>query len=124
MVGGDLGLKKQIMRGRLDPVDTLDRFADHVAKFSHVRQPISVAIDAANGMAGYTLPPILDRLPKIRATTMLMEPDGTFPNHEANPLKEANLAPVKQLVIGSNSMATRTASDSWTSAVARSGTTS
>jgi phosphomannomutase len=91
------------MRGRLDPVDSLDRFAEHVAKFAHVRQPISIAIDAANGMAGYTLPPILARLPKVRATTMFMEPDGTFPNHEANPLKEENLAPVKQLVIGSNS---------------------
>ena len=101
MVGEDL-TSKPIMRGRLEPVDMLERYADHVAKFAQIRQPISIAIDAANGMAGHTLPPILARLPKVRATSILMEPDGTFPNHEANPLKEQNLAPVKQLVIGSN----------------------
>jgi len=101
MVGEDL-THRPIMRGRLEPIDMLDRFAEHVAKFANVRQPISIAIDAANGMAGHTLPPILARLPKVRATTKFMELDGTFPNHEANPLKEENLAPVKQLVIGSN----------------------
>jgi len=102
MVAGDLS-QRPIMRGRLEPIEMLDRFADHVAKFAHIRQPISVAIDAANGMAGYTLPPILARLPKVRATTAFMELDGTFPNHEANPLKEENLATVKQLVVGSSS---------------------
>jgi phosphomannomutase len=102
MVAGDL-TQRPIMRGRLEPIEMLDRFADHVAKFAHIRQPISVAIDAANGMAGYTLPPILARLPKVRATTAFMELDGTFPNHEANPLKEENLATVKQLVVGSSS---------------------
>src|SRR4029453_9093322 len=101
MVGEDLS-QRPIMRGRLEPIDMLDRFAEHVAKFANIRQPISIAIDAANGMAGHTLPPILARLPKVRATTKFMELDGTFPNHEANPLKEENLAPVKQLVIGSN----------------------
>lgn len=102
MCAGDL-TQRPIMRGRLEPIDMLDRYADHVAKFAHIRQPISIAIDAANGMAGHTLPPILARLPKVRASTLFMEPDGTFPNHEANPLKEENLAPVKQLVIGSGS---------------------
>jgi phosphomannomutase len=102
MVGEDL-TQRPIMRGRLDEEDMLGRYVDHVSKFANIRQPIRIAIDAANGMAGYTLPAILERLPKIQATTLFMEPDGSFPNHEANPLKEENLAPVKQLVIGSNS---------------------
>jgi phosphomannomutase len=44
------------------------------------------------------LPAILERLPNVRATTLFMQPDGTFPNHEANPIKEENLDPVRELV--------------------------
>ncbi len=51
--------------------------------------PLTVVIDAANGMAGVMLPPILERLP-IDARTYFFEPDGTFPNHEPNPLLPEN----------------------------------
>lgn len=93
--------KNPMMRGRLDETDVLDRYADHVARFSMMQKPITIAIDAANGMEGHTMPAILERLPKVRASKIFMELDGTFPNHEANPIKEENLAPVKQLVMGS-----------------------
>jgi phosphomannomutase len=85
-------------RGRVREVDLLSAYADHVAGFASVARPIKVAIDAANGMAGYTLPPVLERLPTVVAKTLFMELDGTFPNHEANPLKEENLDPVRELV--------------------------
>lgn len=85
-------------RGKLAQLDLLAAYADHVASFARIERPISIAIDAANGMAGYTLPSILERLPDVRATTLFMQPDGTFPNHEANPIKEANLDPVRELV--------------------------
>ena len=91
------------VRGRLEEKDVLDAYARHVASFSHVEREISIAIDAANGMAGYTLPAILPKLARVRATTMFMEPDGTFPNHEANPIKEENLDPVRELVKRSGS---------------------
>jgi phosphomannomutase len=85
-------------RGRVEEIDLLPRYADHVARFARLGRGIEIAIDAANGMAGYTLPAILERLPKVRAHTLYMEPDGRFPNHEANPLKEENLDPVRELV--------------------------
>ena len=47
-------------------------------------RPLRVVIDAANGMAGAMLPPILERLP-IDAVPCYFEPDGSFPNHEPNP---------------------------------------
>jgi len=59
--------------------------------------PLKVVIDAGNGMAGKMLPPILAELP-IKVTPLYFEPDGTFPNHEANPLKEENLADLKAAV--------------------------
>src|SRR5207253_5450432 len=52
-------------------------------------RPLRVAIDAANGMAGAMLPPVLERLP-VEAVRCFFEPDGTFPNHEPNPLLPEN----------------------------------
>ncbi len=86
-------------RGEVRDVDLLAAYADHVARFADASGgPISIAIDAANGMSAYTLPSILERLPHVRAHTLFMELDGSFPNHEANPLKEENLDPVRELV--------------------------
>jgi phosphomannomutase len=52
-------------------------------------------IDAANGMGGVMLPPVLERLP-IDAVPYFFEPDGTFPNHEPNPLLPEN----REFIIG------------------------
>jgi phosphomannomutase len=78
--------------------EMLAEYAAHVATFAGLGREISVAIDAANGMAGHTLPAVLARVPRIEAHTLYTEPDGTFPNHEANPLKEENLVDLKKLV--------------------------
>jgi phosphomannomutase len=85
-------------RGALEQRDVLADYAAHVARFAHLERDVAIAIDAANGMEAYTLPAILERVPRIRAKTLFMELDGTFPNHEANPLKEENLDPVRALV--------------------------
>ncbi len=84
--------------GGEERVERLAEYAAHVAGFAGIAEPVTVAIDAANGMAGHTLPSILERLSNVRAHTMLMEPDGTFPVHEANPLKEENLDGLRELV--------------------------
>src|SRR5205085_7010189 len=52
-------------------------------------RPLKVVIDAANGMAGTMLSPVLERLP-IEAVRCYFEPDGSFPNHEPNPLLPEN----------------------------------
>jgi phosphomannomutase len=53
-------------------------------------RPLRVVVDAANGMAGAMLPPILDRLPQLDVVRCYFEPDGTFPHHEPNPLLPEN----------------------------------
>jgi phosphomannomutase len=53
-------------------------------------RPLKVVIDAANGMAGAMLPPVLERLPMLDVVRCYFEPDGTFPNHEPNPLLPEN----------------------------------
>ena len=52
-------------------------------------QPLKVVIDGANGMAGSMLPAVLERLP-IEVVRCHFDPDGTFPNHEPNPLLPEN----------------------------------
>ena len=85
-------------RGARETVDLLEDYQAHVAGFSRMDEGISIAIDASNGMAGHTLPGLLERLPLVRAECVLMEPDGSFPVHEANPLKEENLDHVREVV--------------------------
>ncbi|HEY8120907.1 MAG TPA: phosphomannomutase/phosphoglucomutase [Myxococcota bacterium] len=55
--------------------------------------PLRVAIDCANGMAAVGLEPVLARLP-LRVERLFFEPDGTFPNHPADPLRHENLRDV------------------------------
>jgi phosphomannomutase len=77
--------------GSVAPYDIWPAYVDRVLSFVDVAaiRPLRVVIDAANGMAGAMLPPVLDLLP-IDARTYYFEPDGTFPNHEPNPLLPEN----------------------------------
>ncbi|MBA3717890.1 MAG: phosphomannomutase/phosphoglucomutase [Actinobacteria bacterium] len=78
-------------RGQIEAYDIWPAFVDRVLSFVDVEsiRPLRVVIDAANGMAGAMLPPVLDRLP-IDAVPCYFEPDGSFPNHEPNPLLPEN----------------------------------
>jgi phosphomannomutase len=78
-------------RGKATPKDIWEGFVEKVLSFVDVSaiRPLRVVIDAANGMAGAMLPPVLERLP-IDAVTCYFEPDGSFPNHEPNPLLPEN----------------------------------
>lgn len=60
-----------------------------LVNFSAIK-PLKIVIDAGNGMAQVTLPKVLRELP-ITVEYLFLEPDGTFPNHEANPLKTETL---------------------------------
>jgi len=78
-------------RGTVRGEDIWPGFIDKVLSFVDVAaiKPLRVVVDAANGMAGTMLPPVLQRLP-IDAVRCYFEPDGTFPNHEPNPLLPEN----------------------------------
>jgi phosphomannomutase len=102
-VGGESGLLdvrdravrgewRDATRGSVAEEDIWDRFVARVLGFIDVDavQPLRVVVDAANGMAGVMLPPVLERLPQVDAVRCYFEPDGTFPNHEPNPLLEEN----------------------------------
>ena len=61
-------------------------------------RPLAVVVDAGNGMAGRTVPAVLGGLP-VRVVPMYFELDGSFPNHEANPLEPANTEDLRRRVV-------------------------
>lgn len=84
-------------------IEYKDVFEDYAARiFSLVKpeniKPLRIVIDSGNGMAHVTVPKILQRLP-VQATYLFLEPDGRFPNHEANPLKTETLKALQDKVV-------------------------
>jgi phosphomannomutase len=79
-------------RGEVRAEDVWPGFVDKVHSFVDPQaiRPLRVVVDAANGMAGVMLPPVLERLPQLDVVRCFFEPDGTFPNHEPNPLLPEN----------------------------------
>jgi phosphomannomutase len=78
----------------------LDAYVEHVLSFIDPGriEPFHVVLDAGSGMAGMIAPPLLDRLP-CRTTRLCFQVDGSFPNHEANPLIEENRRHVVERVV-------------------------
>lgn len=67
-------------------IDMLDAYIGKVAGFVRAPQPLTIAVDAGNGMAGPEIPRLFERVPAWRLIPMYLEPDGRFPHHHANPL--------------------------------------
>jgi phosphomannomutase len=78
--------------GTIEAHDVWPAYVDRVMSFvdASAIRPLRVVIDAANGMGGVMLPPVLERLPMVDAVRCYFEPDGSFPNHEPNPLLPEN----------------------------------
>jgi phosphomannomutase len=102
-VGGDSGLDRVrrraeagfgdvVRRGTVRDEDVWDGFVAKVLSFVDEAgfRPLRIVVDAANGMAGTMLPRVLERLPQLDVVRCFFEPDGSFPNHEPNPLLPEN----------------------------------
>jgi phosphomannomutase len=86
--------------GGLSQMDVLDDYVKHVLSFIDTRiiKPFNVVLDAGSGMAGLVAPRLFEGLP-CRTTRLCFEIDGTFPNHEANPLIEENRRDIVERVV-------------------------
>ncbi|MGP3769554.1 phosphomannomutase/phosphoglucomutase [Streptomyces sp. SDT5-1] len=85
--------------GSITRRDTLADYAAHLRGLVDLTaiRPLKVVVDAGNGMGGHTVPTVLADLP-LDLVPMYFELDGTFPNHEANPLDPANLVDLQARV--------------------------
>ncbi|HEV2888814.1 MAG TPA: phosphomannomutase/phosphoglucomutase [Frankiaceae bacterium] len=111
-VGQDTGLgtlRDRVNAGGPPPGDTtgtiterplLDEYVAHMHSLVDLRsiRPLKVVADAGNGMGGLTVPAVFAGLP-IELTPLYFELDGTFPNHEANPIEPENLVDLQKAVL-------------------------
>lgn len=102
----ETGVDEVAVPGTPRETDVLADYATYLRELVDLAgiRPIRVVVDAGNGMGGMTVPAVLStaadlpRLP-IEIIPMYFELDGTFPNHEANPLEPANLVDLQQAVV-------------------------
>ncbi|HEY8826854.1 MAG TPA: phosphomannomutase/phosphoglucomutase [Jatrophihabitantaceae bacterium] len=101
----DAGLPAAEVAGTVEQVDLLTAYAEYLrglVDLSGIR-PLRVVVDAGNGMGGYTVPAVLGdaALPALPLTIveLYFELDGSFPNHEANPLEPANIVDLQRAVV-------------------------
>ncbi|MGW4927832.1 phosphomannomutase/phosphoglucomutase [Agromyces sp. NPDC004153] len=92
--------------GTVTTADVLADYAAHLRSLVDLRgiRPLKIVVDAGNGMGGLTVPAVLGEAAGLPALPLEIVPlyfelDGTFPNHEANPLEPANLVDLQRAVV-------------------------
>ncbi|MBM4032730.1 MAG: phosphomannomutase/phosphoglucomutase [Planctomycetes bacterium] len=103
-----IGQIEQLVTGELPPAekpgsvtqrDVLPDYLDHLMTAAKGIGGLKLVIDAGNGMAGYLLPPLFRRIQGVEVVPLYFEVDGTFPHHEANPLKAENIVDLQKKVV-------------------------
>jgi phosphomannomutase len=86
--------------GAVTQQDMLAGFVAHATSMIDVSalKPMKIVVDAGNGMAGRLVPPVFEKIP-VELVPLYFELDGTFPNHEANPLEPENIADLQRAVV-------------------------
>lgn len=99
MIENEESIDKSAAAGTIIRKDISSDYAEHCLSFIDIKKikPYKVVIDAGNGMAGATLPPVLEKLP-IDAIPLFFELDGTFPNHPASPIELENLVDLQNAI--------------------------
>jgi phosphomannomutase len=87
-------------RGDHTEKSVLEAYAEHALSMVNPDRikPLKIAVDAGNGMAGVLVPPVFAKLP-CNIVPLYFELDGTFPNHEANPIEPENVRDLKRTVL-------------------------
>ncbi|MFA5134036.1 MAG: phosphomannomutase/phosphoglucomutase [Patescibacteria group bacterium] len=88
-------------KGKIKKINIADGYIKKILSLADTKKikPLKIVIDAGNGMAGGILPKLLKKIPQIKATPLFFKVDMSFPNHEANPLKEETLEKLKETVV-------------------------
>ncbi|MBA2338310.1 MAG: phosphomannomutase/phosphoglucomutase, partial [Acidimicrobiia bacterium] len=93
------GLPVAADRGSVDDVPVIDAYVEHLLGIVDAASigPLRVAVDGGNGMAGVAIPQVFAGI-RAELDPLYLEPDGTFPNHPADPLRPENIADLLDLV--------------------------
>ncbi|MDP8910411.1 MAG: phosphomannomutase/phosphoglucomutase [Chloroflexota bacterium] len=99
VVSGQFPAPASERRGSVQQRNVLDAYVEHALGFIDPAaiKPFKIAVDAGNGMAGELVPRVFKHLP-CEIVPLYFELDGTFPNHEANPIEPENIRDLRRLV--------------------------
>lgn len=99
VVSGEIG-EPRGEKGTITERDVTEAYAEHALGMIDLSKikPMKIAVDAGNGMAGKLTPPVFEKLP-IEIVPLYFELDGTFPNHEANPIEPENIRDLQRAVV-------------------------
>lgn len=99
VVSGEVGAPRGDA-GTITERDVTEAYAEHALSMIDVAsiKPLKIAVDAGNGMAGKLTPPVFAKLP-LEIVPLYFELDGTFPNHEANPIEPENIRDLQRAVV-------------------------
>lgn len=91
-------------KGSVEYKEIFEDFVEKVFSLVDIAsiKPMTIAIDAGNGVTGPFIHDLFWKIPQVRVHEMYFEPDGTFPNHEANPIKPETLEDLKNRVLTHN----------------------
>jgi len=95
---GDGDIPTADQPGTVTEREVLPDYLDHLTSLAGDIHGLKVVIDAGNGMAGYLMPPLFERI-DCEVVPLYFDLDGSFPNHEANPLKAENIADLQAKVV-------------------------
>ena len=92
--------------GKVSTRNLLDDYVDYLFSLfkseafsgSFAGRQLTIGVDAGNGMGGYTAPAVLSRV-NAKVESLYFDLDGTFPNHEANPIDAKNMVDLQELVL-------------------------
>ncbi len=88
--------------GKLETIDIKAEYVTEMAKFVRDVKPLKVCVDTTNGSVGTVFPELARRLP-IKVTELFFAPDGRFPNHGPNPMKDENTVSLRKAIADTRS---------------------
>ena len=85
--------------GSVSEAVTLDAYCESISQLLDLNRPLKIVVDGGNGIIGTLFQHLAPKLPGIEIIPMYFDPDGRFPNHDANPLKAENLSDIRKRVV-------------------------
>ncbi len=109
-ISGDTGLEdiEKIARaqtvvkedgGSIKEAVTLNAYGEYLSQLLDLKRPLKIVVDGGNGIIGTLFQHVEPKLPGLDIIPMYFDPDGRFPNHDANPLKPENLNDLRKRVV-------------------------
>ncbi len=97
-VKGGVVVKPSINKGKVKKLDVSLEYINHIMSFTDIQRPLKIVVDASNGAVGPIVERFFKNIDNIELYPLFCEPDGTFPNHSPNPMKEDALTNLKEKV--------------------------